>query len=117
MYFDMGFSASNKGNRKCFPIAVRYFDEEVGIFNRISDFMMILMTVQLQRTSKLYPVARPRTVLRPTHLLQELSWEVFNHHPPYNPELAPSYFYLFLYLKKFLFGQRQGFQNERERRR
>ena len=48
-----------------------------------------------------------------THLLQEFSWEVFNH-PPYSPDLAPSDFYLFLHLKKFLSGQCQRFQNDRE---
>jgi histone-lysine N-methyltransferase SETMAR len=38
---------------------------------------------------------------------------VFNH-PPYSPDLAPSDFHLFLHLKKFLSGQRQGFENDRE---
>ena len=49
-----------------------------------------------------------------THLLQEFDWEVFNYHPPYSPDLAPSDFHLFLHLKKFLSGQRQGFQNDRK---
>ena len=49
-----------------------------------------------------------------THLLQEFSWEVFNHHPSYSPDLAPSDFHLLLHLKKFLSGQRQRFQNDRE---
>ena len=35
-------------------------------------------------------------------------------HPPYSPDLEPSDFNLFLYLKKFLSGQRQRFQNDRE---
>ena len=39
---------------------------------------------------------------------------MFNHHPPYIPDLAHSVFYRFLYLKKFLFGQRQRFRNDRE---
>ena len=39
---------------------------------------------------------------------------MFNHHPPYNPNLAPSDFHLFLQLKKFLSGQRQRFQTDRE---
>ena len=51
------------------------------------------------------------TRLSGQHLLQEFIWEVFNH-PPYNSDLAPSAFHLFLHLKKFLSGQR--FQNERE---
>ena len=44
---------------------------------------------------------------------QEFSWEVFNH-PPYCPDLVPSDFHIFLRLKKFLYGQRQRFQNDRE---
>ena len=39
---------------------------------------------------------------------------MFNHHPPYSPDLASSDFYLFLHLKKFLSGQHQRFQNDRE---
>ena len=38
---------------------------------------------------------------------------VFNH-PLYNPDLALSDFHLVLHLKKFLSGQRQRFQNDRE---
>ena len=62
----------------------------------------------------LHDNARPHTARWPTHLLQEFSWEVFNHHPPYSPDLAPSNFQLFLRLKKFLSGQRQRFHNDRE---
>ena len=47
-------------------------------------------------------------------LMQEFGWEVFNHHPPYSPDLAPSDFHLFLHLKKFLYGQRHCFQNDGE---
>ena len=47
-------------------------------------------------------------------LLQEFSGEVFNHHPPYSSDLAPSDFHLFLHLKKFLSDQQQLFQNDRE---
>ena len=56
----------------------------------------------------------PHTARRSTHLLQEFGWEVFNHHPPYIPDLALSDFHLFLHLKKFLSGQRQRFHNDRE---
>ena len=38
---------------------------------------------------------------------------MFNH-SPYSPDLAPSDFYLFLYLKEFLSSQPQPFQNDRE---
>ncbi|PNF32050.1 hypothetical protein B7P43_G05731 [Cryptotermes secundus] len=43
----------------------------------------------------------------------EFSWEVFNH-PSYSPDLAPSDFHLFLHLKKFLSGELQRFENDRE---
>ena len=56
----------------------------------------------------------PQTARPSTHLVQEFGWEVFNHHPSYIPDFAPSDFHLFLYLKKFLFGQRQHFQNDRD---
>ena len=57
--------------------------------------------------------ARPHTARRSPHLLQEFSQEVFNH-PPDSLDLAPSDIHLFLHLQKFLFGQRQRFQNDRE---
>ena len=59
----------------------------------------------------LHDNARPHTARRLTHLLQDFSWEVFNH-PPHNLDVAPSEFHLFLHLKKFISGQR--FQNNRE---
>ena len=49
-----------------------------------------------------------------TQLLQEFGWAVFNHHPPYSLDLAPTDFHLFLYLKKFLSDQQKRFQNDRE---
>ena len=39
---------------------------------------------------------------------------MFNLHPRYNPEFAPNDFQAFLHLKKFLSGQHQRFQNDRE---
>ena len=50
----------------------------------------------------------------PSEPTRRAGWEVFNHHPPYIPDLAPSDFHLLLHLKEFMFGQRQRFQNERE---
>ena len=44
---------------------------------------------------------RPHTTRQSTHLLQEFSWEVVNHHPPYSLDLAPSDFHLFLHLRNF----------------
>ena len=63
---------------------------------------------------QLLPGLWTHTARRSTHLLQEFDWEVFNHHPPYSPDLAPSDFHIFLQLKKFLSGQRQRFQNDRD---
>ena len=45
------------------------------------------------------------TARRSTHLLQEFSWKVFSHYPPYSPDLAPSDFHLFLHIKKFISSQ------------
>ena len=60
----------------------------------------------------LHDNALPHKAWRLTHL-QEFSWEVFNH-PPYSLDLTPSDFHLYLHLKKFLSGQHQYFQNDRE---
>ena len=61
----------------------------------------------------LYGNAVPHTARRSIHLLQEFSWEVFNH-APYSPDLALSDFHIFLHLKKFLSGQRHRFLSDRE---
>ncbi|PNF14616.1 hypothetical protein B7P43_G12124 [Cryptotermes secundus] len=61
----------------------------------------------------LHDNARPHMARQTANLLQEFSWEVFNHQP-YSPDLAPSDFHLFLHLKKFLSGERQHFENDRE---
>ncbi|PNF25373.1 hypothetical protein B7P43_G10916 [Cryptotermes secundus] len=57
--------------------------------------------------------ARPHTARWTSSLLQEFSWELYNH-PPYSPDLTPSDFHLFLHLKKFLSGERQHFENDRQ---
>ena len=51
---------------------------------------------------------------RSTHPLQEFGWEVFNHHSPYSPDLAPSDFHIFLHLKKYLSGRGSVFRMTRE---
>ena len=56
---------------------------------------------------------QPHTAQWTTHLLQAFSWEVFNL-TPYSRDLTPSDFHIFLHLKKFLSGQCQCFQNDRE---
>ena len=52
-----------------------------------------------RNSSSVMPGLRTHTDRRPTHLLQEFCWEVFNHHPPYFPDLSPNDFHLFLHLK------------------
>jgi len=48
--------------------------------------------------------ARPHTAAATQNLITTFGWEQFDH-PPYNPDLAPSDFHLFLHLKSFLAGQ------------
>ena len=67
-----------------------------------------------RNSSPTVPDLWPHTARRSTHLLQEFGWEVFNHYPPYSPDLAPNDFHIFLNLKKFLPGQPQRFQKDRE---
>ena len=55
-----------------------------------------------RNASSAVPGQWPHTTPRSIHLVQEYSWKVFYHHPPYSPDLAPSDFHLFLLLKKFL---------------
>jgi hypothetical protein len=41
---------------------------------------------------------RPHTTARILALLEHFTWELFDH-PAYNPDLAPSDYHLFTYLK------------------
>ena len=61
----------------------------------------------------LHDNARLHTARQTTDLLQQFGWDIFDH-PPYSPDLALSDFHLFLHLKRFLSGQHQHFQNDRE---
>jgi transposase len=45
------------------------------------------------------------TAPRTRALLENFNWELFDH-PPYNPDLAPSDYHLFTYLKNWLRSQR-----------
>jgi hypothetical protein len=50
-------------------------------------------------------IARPHTAARTRALLEQFNWELFDH-PPYTPDLAPSDYHLFTYLKDWLGSQR-----------
>jgi hypothetical protein len=52
----------------------------------------------------LHGFASPHTAAATQDLIATFGWEQF-HHPPYNPDLAPSDFLVFLYLKTFLGGR------------
>jgi histone-lysine N-methyltransferase SETMAR len=47
---------------------------------------------------------RPHTAARTRALLQHLNWELSDHHP-YSPDLVPSDYHLFSYLKNCLGSQ------------
>jgi transposase len=49
--------------------------------------------------------ARPHTAARLWALLERFNWELFDH-PPYSPDLAPSDYHQFTYLKNWLRSQR-----------
>jgi hypothetical protein len=53
----------------------------------------------------LHDNARPHTVPCTRAPLEHLNWEVSDH-PPYSPDLAPSDYHLFTYLKNWLQSQR-----------
>jgi len=55
--------------------------------------------------------ARPHTAVATQNLIPTFGWEQFDH-LPYNPDLAPSDFHLFLHLKSFLAGRRFHDDNE-----
>lgn len=53
----------------------------------------------------LHDNARPHTANDTQTLMKKFGWEQMDH-PPYSPDLAPSDFHLFRYLKEFLGGKR-----------
>jgi hypothetical protein len=57
--------------------------------------------------------ARQHTAARTRTLLEHFTWELFDH-SRYSPDLAPSDYYLFTYLKNWLPSQR--FSNSEELR-
>ncbi|GBO05209.1 hypothetical protein AVEN_257476-1 [Araneus ventricosus] len=52
----------------------------------------------------LYNNAYPHISLRTQGILRQFKWDVFNH-SPYSPDLAPSDYRLFTYMKKWLRAQ------------
>ncbi|GBM67110.1 hypothetical protein AVEN_59327-1 [Araneus ventricosus] len=61
----------------------------------------------------LHENACPHTAAATQELLDQIGWKNF-YQPPYSPDPAPSDFYLFLKLKKFLGGKRFGSDKELE---
>jgi transposase len=57
----------------------------------------------------LHDNARPHTAARTRALPEPFNWELFDH-PSYSPDLSPSDYHLFTYLKNWLSLQR--FNNE-----
>jgi transposase len=55
--------------------------------------------------------AGPHTVARTQTLLEHFNWQLLDHHP-YSPDLAPSEYHLFTYLKILLVSKR--FSNNEE---
>jgi hypothetical protein len=53
----------------------------------------------------LHDNARLQTAARTRALLGYFNWELFDH-PPYSPDLAPSDYHLFTYLKNLMGSQR-----------
>ncbi|GFY10141.1 histone-lysine N-methyltransferase SETMAR [Trichonephila clavipes] len=53
----------------------------------------------------LYDNARPHSAINTQNLIRSFGWEQIDH-PLYSPDLAPSDFHLFRYLKEFLGGKR-----------
>ncbi|GFU54688.1 histone-lysine N-methyltransferase SETMAR [Trichonephila clavipes] len=53
----------------------------------------------------LHDNARPHSAINTQNLIRSFGWEQIDH-PPYSPDLAPSDFHLFRYLKEFLGGKR-----------
>jgi hypothetical protein len=49
----------------------------------------------------LHDNAHPHTAARSRALLEHFNWEFFDH-PPYSPDLALKYYYLFTYLKELV---------------
>jgi hypothetical protein len=59
----------------------------------------------------LHDNAGPHTATRSPTLLEHFFWELFDHHS-YSPDLAPSYYHIFTYLKSWL-GSKH-FNNDEE---
>ena len=59
----------------------------------------------------LHDNARPHSALQTQNLIRSFGWEQIDH-PPYSPDLAPSDFHLFRYLKEFLGGKRFATDDE-----
>jgi histone-lysine N-methyltransferase SETMAR len=59
----------------------------------------------------LHDSAHLHTAASTLALLEHFNWELFDHHP-YSPDLTPSDYYLFTYLKNWLGSQHFSNNNE-----
>jgi histone-lysine N-methyltransferase SETMAR len=64
-----------------------------------------------QGVAMLHDNACPHAAAAMQDLITTFGWEQFDH-PPQRPDLAPSYFHVFLHLKTFLRGWRFQDNNE-----
>lgn len=87
-----------------------YFDVLCRLKNAIKNKRKGLLS---KKVLLLHDNARPHTANLTKSLLQDFKWDVFDH-PAYSPDLAPSDYYLFCHLKKFLGGKKFSDQDELE---
>ena len=76
--------------------------EDGGPYSSTSDCEV--RSVMFLNIQSIAPGLLPYITQWSTLLLQEFSWEVFNHNQPQSLDLKPSDFNLFLHLKEFLSG-------------
>jgi transposase len=85
-----------------------YYGDHSNVRSALRNTKKIHMAIQNKSCGMLTPGvlllhdnACPHTVARTRSLLKHFNWELFDY-PPYNPDLAPSDYHLFTYLKNWL---------------
>ncbi|XP_023714684.1 histone-lysine N-methyltransferase SETMAR-like [Cryptotermes secundus] len=96
-------------------MATTFWDEERsgdgGIHTIMSEVYCVGPAIQNKKLGMLtygsvlfHDNVRSRKAARTRALLEHFNWELFNHHP-YSPDLAPSDYHPFTYLKNWLGSQ------------